>query len=140
MSGPDVDVRPWQFLIAPSTVSLGTMTLFASPTMATSTPQPGLSPIVPRRGGGHGIALVPIFVWIGLVAAISFLEATLGGFRAALGEPRMWPRLGGRVFATARTGEVVAAVTLTIAVAGDPPPLSGIVAVAIAVVSLAFEM
>ena len=74
----------------------------------------------------NGIALVAIFVWIGLVVAISFFEAPLG-FRAPAGPPRMSPRRGRRVFATARTGEVIAAATLVIAVAVDPPPVAGIV-------------
>jgi len=87
----------------------------------------------------NGIALVAIFVWIGLVVAISFFEAPLG-FRAPAGPPRMSPRRGRRVFATARTGEVIAAATLVIAVAVDPPPVAGIVAVAIAVVMLAVEL
>jgi hypothetical protein len=75
----------------------------------------------------------------GLVVAISFLEAPLG-FRAPRGQPRMRPRLGWRVFATARTGEVVAVVTVMIAAAVDPPPLAGIIAAAIAIVTLAVAL
>jgi len=39
VSGPDVDVCPWQFLIDASRVAFGTMTSFApSPITATSVP------------------------------------------------------------------------------------------------------
>jgi hypothetical protein len=73
----------------------------------------GVDPNVRAVSAGNVIALVAIVVWIGLVVAISVLEAPLG-FRAFRDQPRMWPRLGWRVFATARTGVVAAAVTLVI--------------------------
>lgn len=86
----------------------------------------------------NGIALVAIFVWIAPVVAISFFEAPLG-FRSTAGS-RMWPRRGRRVFATVRAGEVIAAVSLVIAAAVGPPPLAGIVAVAVTAVTLAVEL
>ncbi len=45
VSSPDVDGRPWQFLIDASRVSFGIMTSFASsPTTATSVPSSSTAP------------------------------------------------------------------------------------------------
>jgi len=45
VSSPDVDGRPWQFLIDASRVSFGTMTSFASsPVTATSVPSFSTAP------------------------------------------------------------------------------------------------
>lgn len=44
VSNPDVDGRPWQFLIDASRASFDTMTSFASPTTATSAPSSSTAP------------------------------------------------------------------------------------------------
>jgi hypothetical protein len=80
-----------------------------------------------------------IFVWLGMVTAISFMEAPLK-FRAPGVTLQLGLSIGRLVFRALNAAEVVLALTVLVALQFDPPP-SGVTAViAIAVVVLAVQL
>ena len=85
------------------------------------------------------VAAAGIFVWLGMVIAISFMEAPLK-FRAPGVTLQLGLSIGRLVFRALNAAEVVLALTVLVALQFDPPP-SGVTAViAIAVVVLAVQL
>ena len=87
----------------------------------------------------HGIAVAVIFVWLGMVVAISFMEAPLK-FRAPGVSLQVGLGIGRLVFRALNTAEVALAVPLLIAIAADPPSLIVAVAVGVVVAALATQL
>ncbi|WP_197319376.1 hypothetical protein [Saccharomonospora sp. NB11] len=69
---------------------------------------------------GLAVATATVFVWLGMVLAISFLEAPLK-FRAPSVTIPIGLGIGRLVFRALNTAEVVLAITAAIALAVDPP-------------------
>ncbi len=87
----------------------------------------------------HGIAVAVMFVWLGMVIAISFIEAPLK-FRAPAVSLQVGLGIGRLVFRALNTVETVLAVILLITIDVNPPtPISGI-AVGVAVATLAVQL
>ena len=85
------------------------------------------------------VAAATVFVWLGMVLAISFLEAPLK-FRAPGITIQLGLGIGRLVFRALNLCEVVlAAVVLAVAVLGRPP-VGAFVAVAVAVAALGVQM
>lgn len=86
-------------------------------------------------------ATAAVFVWLGMVAAISFLEAPLK-FRAPGVTVRIGLGIGRLVFRALNTAEVILAAVLVVAAVSDRPPprvaAAGAVAVAALTAQLAF--
>ena len=87
----------------------------------------------------HAVAVAVIFGWLGMVVAISFIEAPLK-FRAPGVSLQVGLGIGRLVFRALNTVEAALAVTLLIAIAIDPPLLGAIAAVTVAVVMLAAQL
>jgi hypothetical protein len=87
----------------------------------------------------HGIAVAVIFVWLGMVVAISFMEAPLK-FRAPGVSLQVGLGIGRLVFRALNTAEVALAVPLLIASAADPSSLVAAVAVGVVVAALATQL
>lgn len=79
------------------------------------------------------------FVWLGMVLAISFLEAPLK-FRAPGVTLQIGLGIGRLVFRALNSLEILFAVAISIALAADPPATSVNVAFAVAVVALAVQL
>jgi phosphate/sulfate permease len=80
------------------------------------------------------VAVAVVFVWLGMVLGISFLEAPLK-FRAPEVTVRIGLGIGRLVFRALNTAEVVLAVTLLIAAwLGDPPARTMIASVSVVAV------
>jgi hypothetical protein len=88
---------------------------------------------------GAAIAVATIFVWLGMVLAISFIEAPLK-FRARGVTLQIGLGIGRLVFRALNTVEAVLAVTVVIALAVDPPSAPVIVAALLAVVALVIQL
>jgi hypothetical protein len=88
---------------------------------------------------GPGVAVAIVFVWLGMVLAISFLEAPLK-FRAPDVTLRIGLGIGRLVFRALNTVEVCFAVVLLAIVAAVPTPARIIVAASIAVAALAVQL
>ncbi len=84
-------------------------------------------------------AVAVTFVWLGMVLAISFLEAPLK-FRAPGVTVPIGLGIGRLVFKALNSCEVVLAAALALAALVDPPPSGALVALAAAVVSLAGQL
>lgn len=87
----------------------------------------------------RAVAVAVTFVWLGMVLAISFLEAPLK-FRAPNVTPQIGLGIGRLVFRALNIVEVVLAVALTAAEVASPPPAGAATALAIAVVVLAAQI
>ncbi|OBF58785.1 hypothetical protein A5787_22830 [Mycobacterium sp. 852002-50816_SCH5313054-b] len=88
---------------------------------------------------GPAIAVAVTFVWLGMVLAISFLEAPLK-FRAPNVTPQIGLGIGRLVFRALNTVEVAfALVIVAIAVAGPTPPRIA-VAFGVAIAALAIQL
>jgi hypothetical protein len=87
----------------------------------------------------HAVAVAVVFGWLGMVAAISFIEAPLK-FRAPGVSLQIGLGIGRLVFRALNTVEAILAVTLLIAIAADPPSLGVVVAVGVVVVTLAAQL
>lgn len=85
------------------------------------------------------IAVAVLFVWLGMVLAISFIEAPLK-FRAPGVTLRIGLGIGRLVFRALNTVEVVLAAVLVVAIVIDPPATVTIVAVCAAVVMLVGQL
>jgi hypothetical protein len=85
------------------------------------------------------IAVAVTFVWLGMVLAISFLEAPLK-FRAPDVTLRVGLGIGRIVFRALNGVESVLAVVLVVALAVDPPDAGGLVTPLVAVVVLLAQL
>jgi hypothetical protein len=88
---------------------------------------------------GAAIATAAIFVWLGMVAAISFLEAPLK-FRAPGVTRPIGLAIGRLVFRALNSVEIVLAVIVTAAFAVDTPRIATVIAVAVAVLALLVQL
>lgn len=86
-----------------------------------------------------GSAVAVIFVWLGMVIAISFIEAPLK-FRAPGVSVQIGLGIGRLVFRALNTVEAVLAATLLAAVAIEPPAPTVTAALAVAIVALAAQL
>jgi hypothetical protein len=87
----------------------------------------------------HAVAVAVVFVWLGMVTAISFIEAPLK-FRAPGVSLQIGLGIGRLVFRALNTVEAILAVSLLITIAADPPSSTVIAAVAVGVVTLAAQL
>jgi hypothetical protein len=85
------------------------------------------------------VAVAGIFVWLGMVVAISFMEAPLK-FRAPGVTLQVGLGIGRLVFRALNTAEVILAVAVLAALQFDPPPSRVTVAILVAVVVLAVQL
>lgn len=85
------------------------------------------------------VATAAVFVWLGMVLAISFLEAPLK-FRAPDVTVRIGLGIGRIVFRALNTAEAVLAVVLVAALVADVPARRVVVAAAIAVLVLLVQL
>ena len=87
----------------------------------------------------HAVATAVLFTWLGMVAAISFIEAPLK-FCAPGVSLQIGLGIGRLVFRALNTVEALLAAVVLIAVGADPPSPVAIVAVAVVVVTLAAQL
>jgi hypothetical protein len=87
----------------------------------------------------HAVAVAVIFVWLGMVVAISFIEAPLK-FRAPGVSLAIGLGIGRLVFRALNAVEVALAAALLIATAADVPSLGVAAAVGVVVVTLAVQL
>jgi hypothetical protein len=85
------------------------------------------------------VAVAVTFVWLGMVLAISFLEAPLK-FRAPGVSLRIGLSIGRLVFRALNVSEAVLAAVIIAAAAADPPPARAIVPLAVAIAVLAAQL
>jgi hypothetical protein len=85
------------------------------------------------------IAVAVVFVWLGMVLAISFLEAPLK-FRAPNVTLQIGLGIGRLVFRALNTVEVVLATVILVTTLANPPPVAAAAAVAVAFVALALQI
>ncbi|MBV9319439.1 MAG: hypothetical protein JO106_05930 [Mycobacterium sp.] len=88
---------------------------------------------------GPAIAVAVTFVWLGMVAAISFLEAPLK-FRAPNVTLQIGLGIGRLVFRALNRVEIVFAIVIVAVIAARPPAVGVIAAFAIALVTLAMQL
>lgn len=88
---------------------------------------------------GPAIAVAVTFVWLGMVAAISFLEAPLK-FRAPHVTLQIGLGIGRLVFRALNRVEIVFAIVIVAVIAARPPAVGVIAAFAIALVTLAIQL
>lgn len=88
---------------------------------------------------GLAVATAAMFVWLGMVLAISFLEAPLK-FRAPGVTVPIGLGIGRLVFRALNTAEAVLALTAVIALAVDPPGTSALVSGAVVFAALAVQL
>jgi hypothetical protein len=86
-----------------------------------------------------GAAVAGIFVWLGMVVAISFMEAPLK-FRAPGVTLQIGLGIGRLVFRALNAAELVLAVAVLVALQFEPPPARVMVAILAAVVVLAVQL
>lgn len=87
----------------------------------------------------HAIAVAVVFVWLGMVLAISFLEAPLK-FRAPNVTLQIGLGIGRLVFRALNTVEVVLAIVVLVATIARPPSTGLAVALAIVFAALALQI
>ncbi len=85
------------------------------------------------------VAVAAIFVWLGMVLAISFLEAPLK-FRAPGVTLQLGLGIGRLVFRALNTVELVLAVVVLVALQFHPPPSRLLIAILVAVVVLGAQL
>jgi hypothetical protein len=88
---------------------------------------------------GPAIAVAVTFVWLGMVAAISFLEAPLK-FRAPNVTLQIGLGIGRLVFRALNRVEIVFAIVIVAVIAARPPAVGVIAAFAIALAALAAQL
>jgi hypothetical protein len=88
---------------------------------------------------GWAIAAAALLVWLGMVLAISFLEAPLK-FRAPDVTVPIGLGIGRLVFRALNTAEAVLAAVAVVAALVDPPPTGVVVAGSVAVLVLAAQL
>jgi hypothetical protein len=87
----------------------------------------------------RAVAVAVVFVWLGMVLAISFLEAPLK-FRAPNVTLQIGLGIGRLVFRALNTVEVVLAIVVLVATIASPPSAATTVALAIAFAALALQI
>ena len=87
----------------------------------------------------HAVAVAVIFTWLGMVVAISFIEAPLK-FRAPGVSLQIGLGIGRVVFRVLNTVEAILAVVLLVAIGYDPPSLTAAVSVGVVIVALAAQL
>jgi hypothetical protein len=87
----------------------------------------------------HAIAVAVIFTWLGMVVAISFIEAPLK-FRAPGVSLQIGLGIGRLVFRALNTVETVLAAVLLIAFGYQPPSATTVIAASVAVAALAGQL
>ncbi|MGB6764080.1 hypothetical protein [Mycobacterium sp.] len=87
----------------------------------------------------RAVAVAVIFVWLGMVLAISFLEAPLK-FRAPNVTLQIGLGIGRLVFRALNTVEVVLAIVILVASIASPPPAGVAPVLAIAFAALALQL
>jgi hypothetical protein len=87
----------------------------------------------------HAVATAVLFTWLGMVLAISFIEAPLK-FRAPGVSLQIGLGIGRLVFRALNTVEVLLAVVVLITVVAEPPAQVAVAAVAVAAVTLAAQL
>ena len=87
----------------------------------------------------HSVAAAVLFTWLGMVAAISFIEAPLK-FRAPGVTLQIGLGIGRLVFRALNTVEALLAAVVLITIVADPPSRVAVVAVVVAVVTLAAQL
>jgi hypothetical protein len=87
----------------------------------------------------HAVAAAVVFNWLGMVAAISFIEAPLK-FRAPGVSLQIGLGIGRLVFRALNTVEALLAAVVLITVGVDPPSPVAVVAVAVVLVTLAAQL
>ncbi len=85
------------------------------------------------------LAVAAVFVWLGMVLAISFLEAPLK-FRAPNVTLPIGLGIGRLVFRALNTVEVVLATVILVAAAANPPPTGATVALAVVFAVLTLQI
>lgn len=85
------------------------------------------------------VAVAAVFVWLGMVLAISFIEAPLK-FRAPGVTPALGLGIGRLVFRALNTCEAVLAATVVMALLVDRPSAAALVAVAVTVFVLVVQL
>ena len=85
------------------------------------------------------VTVAVVFVWLGMVLAISFLEAPLK-FRAPHVTLQIGLGIGRLVFRVLNTVEVVFAIVLVVIATVSPPPVRVAGALAVAVAALALQL
>jgi hypothetical protein len=88
---------------------------------------------------GSAIAVAVTFVWLGMVLAISFLEAPLK-FRAPNVTLQIGLGIGRLVFRALNTVEVVFAIVILLATVASPPPAGITVAFVVVFAALALQL
>jgi hypothetical protein len=86
-----------------------------------------------------GVAVAGIFVWLGMVLAISFMEAPLK-FHAPGVTLQVGLGIGRLVFRALNASELVLGVMVLVALQFEPPPARVMVAILVAVVMLAVQL
>lgn len=86
-----------------------------------------------------GVAVAGIFIWLGMLIAISFVEAPLK-FRAPGVTLQIGLGIGRLVFRALNTMEVVLGLVVLIALQFDPPPSRVMVAILVIIVALAAQL
>jgi hypothetical protein len=87
----------------------------------------------------RAVAIAVVFVWLGMVLAISFLEAPLK-FRAPNVTLQIGLGIGRLVFRALNAVEVVIAVVILVATVASPPPPGVTAALAVAFAALALQI
>ncbi|HUB57572.1 MAG TPA: hypothetical protein VMB04_20720 [Mycobacterium sp.] len=85
------------------------------------------------------VAVAVVFIWLGMVLAISFLEAPLK-FRARGVTPQIGLGIGRLVFRALNTVEVVLAVVILVSTVATPPSAGAAAALAVAFAALALQI
>ncbi|TVS89631.1 hypothetical protein [Mycobacterium helveticum] len=91
------------------------------------------------RSGAAAVAVAVTFVWLGMVLAISFLEAPLK-FRAPGVTLPLGLGIGRLVFRALNAVEIAFAVVIAVAVAAGPVPVRSAVALCAAVAALVVQV
>ncbi|MFZ0831997.1 MAG: hypothetical protein WAM92_02705 [Mycobacterium sp.] len=89
--------------------------------------------------GGGAVAVAAVFVWLGMVVAISFVEAPLK-FRAPGVTLAIGLGIGRLVFRVLNAIEAILAIAIVAAALLDSPPLGATVAIAVAVAALLVQL
>lgn len=85
------------------------------------------------------VAVAVVFVWLGMVLAISFLEAPLK-FRAPNVTLQIGLGIGRLVFRALNTVEVILAIVILVTTIAGPPPASVAAALTVAFAALALQV
>jgi hypothetical protein len=91
------------------------------------------------RDAGSAVAVAVTFLWLGMIGAISFLEAPLK-FRAPGVTLRIGLGIGRVVFRALNIAEVVFGIAMLAVIAAGPPAPRVVVALTVAVAALAVQL